>query len=73
MRFDQKKILVTGGSRGIGRAIATRFAAAGARVAIHYGSNHEAAGAAIKTLEGAGHILCSGDVAEPETTQRIVR
>ncbi|MHC8863795.1 SDR family NAD(P)-dependent oxidoreductase [Arenicellales bacterium IMCC57338] len=73
MRFDQKKILVTGGSRGIGRAIATRFAAAGAHVAIHYDSNHEAAGAAIKTLEGTGHILCSGDVAEPETTQRIVR
>ena len=27
----------------------------------------------IKNLEGTGHILCSGDVAQPETTQRIVR
>lgn len=41
--FDEQGVLVTGGSRGIGRAIATQFAERGARVAVHYASNEQAA------------------------------
>ena len=45
MEFDfvDKNVLVTGASRGTGRAIAQRFAESGARVAIHYHKNRQAA------------------------------
>jgi 3-oxoacyl-[acyl-carrier protein] reductase len=46
--------LVTGGSRGIGRAIAERLAADGARVAVHYRSNDAAAKDTVAAIEQAG-------------------
>src|SRR5437899_931808 len=49
-----KTALVTGGSRGIGRAIAQRLAAEGALVAIHYGSNDAAANETLKAIEQGG-------------------
>jgi 3-oxoacyl-[acyl-carrier protein] reductase len=46
--------LVTGASRGIGRAIAERLAADGALVAVHYGSNESAANETVAGIENAG-------------------
>jgi 3-oxoacyl-[acyl-carrier protein] reductase len=46
--------LVTGASRGIGRAIAERLAADGALVAVHYGSNETAARETVGAIEKAG-------------------
>jgi len=49
-----KTALVTGGSRGIGRAIALRLGRDGARVAVHYGSNADAAKETVTAIEAAG-------------------
>ena len=49
-----KIALVTGSSRGIGRAIAQRLASDGAMVAIHYGGNEAAASETLKAIEQAG-------------------
>jgi NAD(P)-dependent dehydrogenase (short-subunit alcohol dehydrogenase family) len=49
-----KIALVTGGSRGIGRAIAIRLGRDGALVVVHYGRNHQAAESAVKEIEGSG-------------------
>ncbi|WEB44552.1 SDR family oxidoreductase [Streptomyces yunnanensis] len=49
-----KTALVTGGSRGIGRAVALRLAGEGALVAVHYGDNAEAAETTVARVEEAG-------------------
>ncbi|MGO4462869.1 SDR family oxidoreductase [Streptomyces sp. M-16] len=49
-----KTALVTGGSRGIGRAVALRLAAQGALVAVHYGGNEAAAEETVARIVGAG-------------------
>ena len=46
--------LVTGASRGIGRAIALRLAEAGAAIAVHYGNSAAAAEATVAAIRAAG-------------------
>lgn len=63
MKLAGKKILVTGGSRGIGAGIVRRLAADGAQVALTYASRPEAAQEILKNLSGSGHLACELNVA----------
>ena len=53
---------MTGGSRGIGRAVAQRFAEEGARIAVHYANNEVAALDVLEELHGDGHIAVQADL-----------
>ncbi len=68
-----KTALVTGGSRGIGRAIALALAAHGARVAVNYASNAAAAEQTAEEIGGEGAaITLAGDVADPVQAAALV-
>ena len=67
-------VLITGGTRGIGRAAALRLASEGARVAVNYVSNEEKAQQTVADLQelGATAVAVRGNVADREDVQRIV-
>ena len=74
MRFDGASVFVTGGSRGIGKAIALRFAELGAaRVAIGYLRNDRAAEAAAEELRAAGTeaVLVRGNVSSNRVASEV--
>lgn len=72
MNFAGKSVLVTGSSRGIGRSIAQQFSGAGARIAIHYHRDLQAAETTLSTLDGESHGLFSADIAQPAAVRRLV-
>jgi NAD(P)-dependent dehydrogenase (short-subunit alcohol dehydrogenase family) len=72
MNFDSQIVLVTGASRGIGRAIARQFAENGARVAVHYNSNQAAAAETLASLPGSGHMIVQADLADAAAIERMV-
>jgi NAD(P)-dependent dehydrogenase (short-subunit alcohol dehydrogenase family) len=72
MDFTGKIVLVTGASRGIGRECAKQFAANGARVAVHYGSNRAAADETLRMLSGSGHMIIGADMADAAAVKQMV-
>ena len=69
---EGRGVLVTGGSRGIGRAIARAFAERGDRVAVHWGSSKDRAEQVLAELPGSGHVLVQADMADPEEVGAMV-
>ena len=70
--MSRRGVLVTGASRGIGRAIAQAFADRGDRVAVHYASARPSAEATLNSLPGAGHVLVGGDLGDPAAARDVV-
>ena len=73
-KLKGKIALVTGGSRGIGAAIATRFAKDGAHVAITYAGNKEAADKTVQVIEAKGvkGVAIQADASDPQAAARAV-
>jgi enoyl-[acyl-carrier protein] reductase III len=72
--FSGQNALITGGTRGIGRAIATELARHGCNVALNYLRNRAAAAEAADEIEkatGKKPLLVKGNVAEPEHVERM--
>jgi 3-oxoacyl-[acyl-carrier protein] reductase len=67
-----RAVLVTGASRGVGRAIATRFAQGGDRVAVHHRDSAALAEQLVAALPGAGHLVVQADLADPEGVRAMV-
>ena len=70
-----KVALVTGGSRGLGRAIVTRLAQQGADVAFSYKGNEAAAQETVAAVEALGRrgLAIQADVREPESADALVK
>jgi 3-oxoacyl-[acyl-carrier protein] reductase len=73
-KLAKKVALVTGGSRGIGAAIAKRLAAGGANVAITYTKGSDAASSVVKAIEQAGGkaIAIQADAADADAVRSAV-
>src|SRR3569833_2784722 len=70
--MTSRAVLVTGSSRGLGRAIATRFAASGDRVAVHHRDSAAHAESLLAALPGGGHVVVQADMADPAAVRRMV-
>ena len=75
MSFEGKSVLVTGGSRGIGKAISLRFAGQGARrIAVSYLRNDNAAEETADEIRklGAEAVLLRGNLGDPDKTKALL-
>lgn len=75
INLEGKVALVTGGSRGIGRAISTGLARCGADVAVNYREKRELAESAVREIQNLGRksIAIQGDVSVLSQAQRVIQ
>ncbi len=72
MELAGKVALVTGASRGIGREISRGLAGRGARVAVHYRADHEAAQETLRSLDGGPHAAFGAELADAGAARGLV-
>lgn len=74
MEWSDQVALVTGGARGIGRAIAARLARQGAAVCVNYRADSEAAQAVVQEIQGAGGraVAVAADVADDAAVESMI-
>ena len=72
MTFENKIVLVTGASGGIGREIARQFASHGATVIVHYHRNQGAAEETLRQLSGVGQMMVAADMRDSEALAAMV-
>jgi len=72
MNFKDKTVLVTGASRGIGKATAIAFASEGAKVGINFKSNIKEAELTLSALEGEGHQLFQSDISKEKEANTLI-
>jgi len=68
----ERAVLVTGASRGIGRAVARAFAGQGDRVALHHRDSAALAQEVLAALPGRGHMVVQADLADAEAVRQMV-
>ena len=75
MNFDGKVAVVTGASRGIGRAIAEELGRGGAKVVVNYHSGADSAAEVVQTITQAGGQAAAhqADVGDPQQAQRLTQ
>ena len=73
--LEGRRALVTGGSRGIGRAICIELARAGASVAVNYNASEDAAREVVAAIEAEGGVAAAlpGDIAESDQAAALVK
>ncbi len=72
MEFKNKNVLITGASKGIGKATALEFAKRGARVGINYRADDNAAEETLKELESSGHKLYKADISNEAEAETLI-
>ena len=75
MRLKDKIAVVTGASRGVGKAIALAYAREGANVVVNYASNEAAADQVVRDIEALGRkaVKIQGDVAKKEEARAVIQ
>lgn len=73
MDFENKNVLITGGSRGIGAATARAFADRGARVCINFMQDRAAADELLEQLSGREHFAVKADLSNPDAARHLLQ
>jgi NAD(P)-dependent dehydrogenase (short-subunit alcohol dehydrogenase family) len=72
MGHDGRRVLVTGGSRGIGAAICRAFADLGDMVAVHCSAHRSRAEEVVASLGGSGHVVVQADLRDADAVHAMV-
>ena len=74
MKLEGKNAVVTGGGRGVGKAISLQFAKEGANVVVNYAGNQTAADEVVKAIQAMGRkaVAVKGDVGQEEDAKKVI-